>query len=488
MSLDRSPSRERGGWSSPGLTTPFEEANGKSYGGLDGKQDVSWAKARANSARVQDSQGQGFISRHYRRLSESLPHFAHGGQEDRFAEKEKLGRGRASRTSFKELPRRLGLLLSRRRKPVAVFVLMLLAVFAWFQKPISYWYRRTSVLGGGSKFVIILAANQGGGVMEWKGAREWAIERDSVKNKKRYVSEWGYELDIVDMSTKKRYAHEWRESWEKVDVIRNAMRKYPNAEWFWWLDLNTFVMEPTYSLQSHIFNHLDRTTYRDINVYNPLHIQHPPNGTSGDPNAPQYANYLDPECLSAEGDGDPNSINLIIPQDCGGFNLGSFFVRRSAWTDRLLDIWWDPVFYEQKHMEWEHKEQDALEYIYTNQPWVRPHVAFISQRLVNAFPNGACGDDRGLPDGGCAAVRPGDGLDPKECGVQGIHYQERARDFVVNMAGCEWGRDCWGEMYNFRQLSNRLNRSRWERFKDWWGDSMEKSKAESEQQQQQQQG
>jgi mannan polymerase II complex MNN10 subunit len=34
------------------------------------------------------------------------------------------------------------------------------------------------------------------------------------------------------MSTKKRYAHEWRESWEKVDTIRNAMRKYPQAEWY----------------------------------------------------------------------------------------------------------------------------------------------------------------------------------------------------------------------------------------------------------------
>ena len=92
-------------------------------------------------------------------------------------------------------------------------------------------YRRASFLGGGSKFVVILAANQGGGVMEWKGAREWAIERDSVRNKKKYTKKWGYDLEIVDMSTKKRYAHEWRESWEKVDTIRNCMRKYPKAEW-----------------------------------------------------------------------------------------------------------------------------------------------------------------------------------------------------------------------------------------------------------------
>ena len=67
--------------------------------------------------------------------------------------------------------------------------------------------------------------------MEWKGAREWAIERDSVRNKKKYVARWGYELEIVDMSTKKRYAHEWREGWEKVDFIRMCLRKYPKAEW-----------------------------------------------------------------------------------------------------------------------------------------------------------------------------------------------------------------------------------------------------------------
>jgi len=296
--------------------------------------------------------------------------------------------------------------------------------------------------------------------MEWKGPREWAIERDSVRNKKRYVARWGYELEIVDMSTKKRYAHEWRESWEKVDTIRNAMRKYPSAQWyvqdersgisdthsdtyrFWWLDLNTFIMEPTYSLQSHIFNHLDKSVYRDINHYNPLNISHPFTDF-----------YLDEEALSPVGDGKPSSINIIVPQDCGGFNLGSFFVKRSPWSDRLLDIWWDPVGYEQKHMEWEHKEQDALEYMYANQPWVRSHMAFLPQRTINSFPPGACGDK---------------GDDPY------IHYQEKDRDFLVNMAGCEWGRDCWAEMYNYRELSNRLNRSRWQKFKDWVGEKTKK--------------
>jgi mannan polymerase II complex MNN10 subunit len=87
-------------------------------------------------------------------------------------------------------------------------------------------------LGGGSKIVVILPSNIGGGVMEWKGPREWAIERDSLRNKRRYTKRWGYHLEIVNMVTKKRYAHEWRESWEKVDVIRQCLRKYPKAEWY----------------------------------------------------------------------------------------------------------------------------------------------------------------------------------------------------------------------------------------------------------------
>lgn len=223
-----------------------------------------------------------------------------------------------------------------------------------------------------------------------------------------------------------------------------ASRRLLTLNRFWWLDLNTFIMEPSYSLQAHVFNQLSKNVYRDINVYNPLKIEHPLNDT-----------FLDPETRAPAGDGKAESIHLMVPQDCGGFNLGSFFVRRSIWTDRLLDIWWDPVGYEQKHMEWEHKEQDALEYMYRNQPWVRPHVAFIPQRRVNSFPPGACGDS-------------GDD--------QRIHYSEKDRDFLVNMAGCEWGRDCWGEMYNYRQLSNRLNRSRYDRFKDAIGDYFKRSR------------
>ena len=189
-------------------------------------------------------------------------------------------------------------------------------------------------------------------------------------------------------------------------------------------------------LQDHIFQNLQGNVYRDINEYNPLNISHP-----------FKDGYLDPDALSPKGDGDAGSLNLILSQDCSGFNLGSFFVRRSAWADRLLDVWWDPVAYEQMHMEWEHKEQDALEMLYITQPWIRQRTGFLPQRKINAFPPGACSDESGQNN-------------------TRIHYNEHDRDFLVNMAGCEWGRDCWGEMYHYREFSYWLNRNPWERFKE----------------------
>ena len=150
MSLDRSPSpREAGGWSSPGLNTSNEGSTArsrgsspakKSYGDLNGGH-VTWTNAKAISARVKgqasyQSQNQGFFSRHMRRISERLPYFAHGGQEDRYREKGKLGRDRGSlainQIDWRELPRRIAFVVSRRRKYVAMLVSLILLIVLWF--------------------------------------------------------------------------------------------------------------------------------------------------------------------------------------------------------------------------------------------------------------------------------------------------------------------------------------------------------------------
>jgi len=119
LSLSRSPSPLRGGgWSSPGLTSPFDNTSGRSSprkaydvhanAGISAQSSVTWATAKAKSEQVHSgypsfsTRGQGFFQRHARKISESLPKWGanhvggeNGTYKDKdYAEKEKLGRGR----------------------------------------------------------------------------------------------------------------------------------------------------------------------------------------------------------------------------------------------------------------------------------------------------------------------------------------------------------------------------------------------------------
>lgn len=105
MSLSRSPSPQRaGGWSSPGLSSNFATHSRattpvKSYS-VNGSHNVTWASAQAKSAQINGypasakDRGLTFFGKHMRNLSASLPFFHRAPQDERFAEKEKLGRGR----------------------------------------------------------------------------------------------------------------------------------------------------------------------------------------------------------------------------------------------------------------------------------------------------------------------------------------------------------------------------------------------------------
>lgn len=141
MSLDRSPSPMRdGGWSTPGLTENYNSANGRSrgpspakktYGELNGDHGVTWARAQANSARFKPEK-QGFFNRHIRKMSQGLPIWGSGGQDDRYAEKEKLQRGRLGRGSWKDVPRILGRLAWRMRGRAAIALLFVIAVVVFY--------------------------------------------------------------------------------------------------------------------------------------------------------------------------------------------------------------------------------------------------------------------------------------------------------------------------------------------------------------------
>ncbi|KAH3664400.1 hypothetical protein WICMUC_005785 [Wickerhamomyces mucosus] len=266
-----------------------------------------------------------------------------------------------------------------------------------------------------NKIVIILGANLEGGVNKWKGPNEWSIERSSIVNKKYYANLHGYDLVIKDYTKAKKYSDEYREGWQKLDIIKEVFDEYSNGDWFWYIDLYTLIMEPQITLEELILNHINETIQRDISYFNPkdLDIEVP------------FTDYKEP-------------INLILSQDCGGFNLQSFFIKKTKWSIALLDLLFDPVLYFKTHSAWKNGEKNALEYYYNKFGWVRSRIGFVPTRLISSLPKGAC------PDFEFDAA---------------LFYNETSRDFLVNMMGCEYNRNCWDEMEFFKKLSDNLHKS-----------------------------
>lgn len=150
MSLSRSPSPNRGGgWSSPGLTAPFDSVSGRSSprrpyggefpfnanGGTNGS-NVTWASAEAKRDEINrypsfSTKNNGFFSRNARRVSQSLPSFHVGGQRS-YAEKEKLGRGRYNESRMKRILSHIGMIIWRMRLRFVIVLGFLLAVILFY--------------------------------------------------------------------------------------------------------------------------------------------------------------------------------------------------------------------------------------------------------------------------------------------------------------------------------------------------------------------
>ena len=126
--MSRSPSPKPGGWSSPGLSTPYDGAGPTGpYANGSSSHNVTWASAQARSAEVKGYPGftprnQGFFGKHFRRISTSLP-FNH-------SEKEKLGRGRNQNKVMRFL-NAIAMTLWRLRKRVLMLLLVVTLFITW---------------------------------------------------------------------------------------------------------------------------------------------------------------------------------------------------------------------------------------------------------------------------------------------------------------------------------------------------------------------
>lgn len=230
--------------------------------------------------------------------------------------------------------------------------------------------------------VLILTANDGKGNTQIGGALKAARE-----NRKEYCNYHGCIEYFVDLS---KYIQPGSLAvWAKIDSIREAFDKNPGVEWVWWLDTDAIIMNAELDVAKHV---LSRRALKERLTYGrPLHSVAGP-----------FHQFIYME----KGEVDVDQIDLVITQDFNGFNAGSFFIRRSQFTEFLLEYWPDKLLRDKGFLPY--AEQSALSYIILAHERYHQHVGLVPQRMINSYtddPNGVW------------SFKPG--------------------DFVVHLAGCK---------------------------------------------------
>lgn len=254
-------------------------------------------------------------------------------------------------------------------------------------------YGAAGVLEPAGAKVLVLTANDGRGNSEIGGVLAAALE-----NRQEYCRYHGYTSYFVNLT---KYARPGvHPVWSKVCALREAFEQNPAAEWVWWLDTDAIITNPQYAVAEHVLH--AKAMEQRVTYGRPLRNRFG-NWTNGI--------YMEP------GEIDFSNIDMVISQDFYGLNAGSFFIRRSNFTDTLLDIWDDPL---QIGHGWERLEQDALGHLFFAHERVQQHVALAPQRLFNSYTDS--------PEG-VWTWQPG--------------------DFVIHLAGCNIQGRCETQFHHY---------------------------------------
>src|SRR5690349_18826814 len=57
--------------------------------------------------------------------------------------------------------------------------------------------------------------------------------------------------------------------WARIPAIRHAMATYKHSEYFWYLDQDAIIMNPSLSLENHVLSQLSSLMRRDVPIVPP---------------------------------------------------------------------------------------------------------------------------------------------------------------------------------------------------------------------------
>lgn len=167
-------------------------------------------------------------------------------------------------------------------------------------------------------------------------------------------------------------------TWTKVVAMRHALTQFPDATYFWYVDIDTFIMNPALAIERDIMaaTNLEEKMIVDHPVVPPDSIIH------------TFSH------LKAE------DVHFVVTQDKDGLATNSWLVRNSEWSRYFLDTWFDPTY---RSYNFQKAETHALvspslfaeevappnklsqEHIVQWHPTILSNLALVPQRFINSY-------------------------------------------------------------------------------------------------------
>jgi len=111
-------------------------------------------------------------------------------------------------------------------------------------------------------------------------------------------------------------------SWASVVATRHALTKFPDCHFVWFLDQNSFIMNPRLKIEEHVMapTRIESLMIKDQPVVPPDSIIKTFSHLRG------------------------SDVNFVLTQDKDGLSSGSFVVRNGEWGRFMLETWFDPIY------------------------------------------------------------------------------------------------------------------------------------------------
>ena len=228
------------------------------------------------------------------------------------------------------------------------------------------------------------------------------IKEMIYENRKTYAEKHGLEFMWANM-TSYNLPDGSPIYWNKIPILKEAFARYPHAEWIWWMDVDIIIMNMSLNIYDHVLSREGMAEHALLDE--PIH------GAGG-----SDTGYRTPPKYR------PEDINFVISKDAWGMNVGNFLMRRSEWSNWLLDLWIEPLYIAQN---WVFPENDAWTHMWQKHKIVQDHALCMDQRSMNAYP---------------------------EYNFLGEHWQPG--DHIVHFAGCGESAQCeseWNKYWEKRE-------------------------------------